>query len=603
MANARVRSVLQPREIFNFQSSTLNQRRPVIRFSSLSKYSLFSLVLVIGFAGCGGPSPETDEANRTPDAVILQDRPNILWISIEDASPRFGVYGDSLARTPNIDRLAGEGMRFTNAYTVAGVCAPNRSAIITGMYQNSIGTHHMRTTHQSPGLPTPYSAVPPPYVKTFTEYLRADGYFTTNNAKTDYQFSTPVTAWDENGDRAHWRSEDRGEDQPFFSVFNFTGTHESRTWADHPSNQGEELVTDPDSVDVPPYYPDTPAVRRHMARQYDNIAAVDRQIGELLQQLREDGLADETIVFFWSDHGDGLPRAKRWVYDSGIQIPLIVRAPGYLEPGSVNDELVSSVDFGPTVLSLADVEIPVHMEGEPFLGLQDSDERDYIYAARDRFDESYDMMRAVRDHRYKYIRNYYPNQPYVLHVPYRNRGATMQELIQLHAEGQLEGPEKLWMRDTRPPEELYDTRADPHEVNNLADDSSYAEVLSRMRTAMDRWMERIDDKGNISEEQMVAGWYPEGEQPRTNAPMVLPRTATDLNARDSYQFDRSREIVLYCATQGASIAYTTEQGDDPHWKFYTGPLMIDETTTIRTKAIRYGYQESPETVATIHIGE
>lgn len=564
---------------------------------------LLAAAILVGFTltGCGSPSVTDRGQARSVHPGNLQERPNILWISIEDASPRIGAYGDSLARTPTIDRLAREGMTFTNAFTVAGVCAPNRSAIITGMYQNSIGTHHMRTTHESPGLPTPYSAVPPPYVKTFTEYLRADGYFTTNNAKTDYQFATPETSWDENGNQAHWRSEHRGEDQPFFSVFNFGATHESRTWADHPSNEGEQLQTNPDSVSVPPYYPDTPAVRRHIARQYDNIAEVDQQIDELLEQLEDDGLAEETIVVFWSDHGDGLPRAKRWIYDSGIHVPLIVRAPGYIAPGSVNNELVSSVDFGPTMLSLAGVEVPVHMQGRPFLGPQDEGEREFVYAARDRFDESYDMVRAARDERYKYIRNYYPNQPYLLHVPYRNRGAIMQELLQLHADGELQGAEKLWMRDTRPPEELYDTQADPHEVNNLANDPAYADVLARMRGAMDDWMQRIEDKGDISEEEMVAQWYPEGEQPTTEAPMIIPRTSTDMPQQETYQFDKPREILLYSATQGASIAYTTEEGDDPHWQLYTGPLLIGETTTVRAKAIRYGYQESGEEVATIEV--
>jgi arylsulfatase A-like enzyme len=567
-------------------------------------YLLAAAVLFgLALAGCGETSSTESGQNRAVHPENLEKRPNILWISIEDASPRIGAYGDSLAQTPHIDRLARQGMTFTNAYTVAGVCAPNRSAIITGMYQNSIGTHHMRTTHQSPGLPTPYSVVPPPYVKTFTEYLRADGYFTTNNAKTDYQFTTPETAWDENGNQAHWRSENRGDNQPFFSVFNFGGTHESRSWADHQSNEGEELETDPDSVSVPSYYPDTPAVRRHIARQYDNMAEVDHKVGELLQQLQDDGLADETIVFFWSDHGDGLPRAKRWIYDSGIHIPLIVRAPDYVEPGSVDDELVSSVDFGPTVLSLAGVEVPVHMQGRPFLGSQAGSEREYVYAARDRFDESYDMVRAVRDGRYKYIRNYYPNQPYVLHVPYRNRGAIMQELLRLHAQGELQDAEKLWMRDTRPPEELYDTQSDPHEVNNLANNSSYADVLTRMRGALDDWMRRIDDRGDISEEQMVAQWYPQSEQPTTEAPMILRRTSTGMPQQETYQFDYPREIVLYSATQGASIAYmtTTEQDDNPHWRLYTGPLLIDETTTVRAKAIRYGYQESGETVATVEV--
>ena len=370
-----------------------------------------------------------------PVSLLAQERPNIVWISVEDISAHLGSYGDPVARTPALDRLAGQGVRYTNAYTTAGVCAPSRSSIITGMYQNSLGTQHMRTTHTGEGLPTPYFAVPPPYVKTFTEYLRAAGYFCTNNVKTDYQFGEPVTAWDESSASAHWRSPNRKADQPFFSVFNYTTTHESQTWV----KPDEQLVTDPQAVVVPPYYPDTPLVRRQIAKLYDQIARVDDQAAEILRQIDEDGLAENTIVFFWSDHGDGLPRAKRWLYDSGLHVPLIIRRPGHTETGAVNTDLVSMVDLGPTVLSLAGVPIPVHMQGRPFLGEQAAPARDYIYAARDRFDESYDMVRAVRDRQYKYIRNYYPLQPYVLHIPFRNRGDIMQEILRLHAENKLEG--------------------------------------------------------------------------------------------------------------------------------------------------------------------
>jgi len=288
----------------------------------------------------------------------MSGRPNILWISLEDTSPRFGCYGDPIARTPNIDRLAAGGQRFPHAFSTAGVCAPSRSAIITGMYQIAIGTHHMRTTHtnpHTPELPTPYSAVPPPYVRTFTEYLRGAGYFCTNNQKTDYQFAPPLTAWDECNDTAHWRHRDKN--QPFFAVFNPTVTHESGMWP----REDRPLQTDPEKVQLPPYLPDTPKARQALARHYDNLAQADRQVGEILGQLEEDGLAADTIVFLWSDHGEGLPRGKRWPYDAGIRIPLIVRWPGQLEPGSVSENLVSLIDLGPTVLSLAGIEIPQHM--------------------------------------------------------------------------------------------------------------------------------------------------------------------------------------------------------------------------------------------------
>jgi arylsulfatase A-like enzyme len=226
------------------------------------------------------------------------------------------------------------------------------------MYPTSIGTHHMRTSHtneDTPEMPTPYQAVPPAHVKVFTEYLRAAGYFCTNNKKTDYQFAAPCTAWDENGDQAHWRHRDEG--QPFFSVFNPAFTHESQMW---PEKNNKPPKTNPDQVVLPPYLPDTPKAREALARQNDNISLGDQYVGRILEQLEEDGLADNTIVFLWSDHGEGLPRAKRWPYDAGIRIPLIVRWPKRLEPGTISELLVSLIDLGPTVLSLTGVTIPLH---------------------------------------------------------------------------------------------------------------------------------------------------------------------------------------------------------------------------------------------------
>ncbi|MFW5850375.1 MAG: sulfatase, partial [Spirochaetota bacterium] len=251
-------------------------------------------------------------------------RPNFLWISFEDTNPFYGCYGDPTAKTPSLDRLATEGCVFTNCYSTAGVCAPARSAIITGMYPISIGTHHMRTTHTDPAapdLPTPYSAVVPHYVRCFTEYLRAAGYYCTNNAKTDYQFDPPITAWDELSETAHWRNRPNPE-QPFFAVFNPMRTHESGMWKE----RRPEVEIDPATVRVPPYFPDTPRVRESLAKMHGNIARSDAELGELLAQLEEDGLAENTIVMHWSDHGP-LPRGKRWPYDSGIRVPLIVRWP------------------------------------------------------------------------------------------------------------------------------------------------------------------------------------------------------------------------------------------------------------------------------------
>lgn len=529
------------------------------------------------------------------------DRPNILWISLEDTTPRFGCYGDPIARTPNIDRLAAGGCRFPNAFSTAGVCAPSRSAIITGMYQTSIGTHHMRTGHtnrNTPNMPTPYSAVPPPYVKTFTEYLRGAGYYCTNNSKTDYQFTPPITAWDDNSNQGHWRNREEG--QPFFSVFNPGVTHESGMW----ERDNRPITTNPDDVELPPYLPDTPKAREALARQYDNLVTADARVGELLDQLEEDGLAENTIVFLWSDHGEGLPRGKRWPYDAGIRIPLIVRWHGEIIPNTDSEQLVSLIDLGPTVLSLCGVQVPQHIQGQPFLGPQKV-ERDYIFATRDRYDESYDMIRAVRDKKYKYIRNYYPEKPYLLWIPYRNRHPVMQEMWRLHAEGKLEGDQLTMFRYPRPTEELYDVENDTHELNNLSEDTSHADVLDRMRKTLAEWQSEFGDMGDISEEQMKAMWYPNGEQPQTASPIFIPINASNpgrVPAQDNGEWEAPLLLQLHCSTQGASIAYTMEQGEDVHWKLYTEPLRLPKgETTIRTKAIRIGYKESDENTLQVKV--
>lgn len=537
---------------------------------------------------------------------MSKPKPNILWISLEDTSPRFGCYGDPLARTPNIDKLAQEGTIFRNAFATAGVCAPSRSAVITGMYPTSIGAHHMRTEHKSPHtpeLPTPYSAVPPAHVKTFTEYLRADGYFCTNQFKTDYQFDSPLTAWDENGQHAHWRQREPG--QPFFAVFNHILTHESAMWGNmirdkyYPGEAPVTSVTDPDLVELPPYLPDTPKSRLALARQYDLIAEADAYVGKLLGQLDEDGLADNTIVFLWSDHGEGLPRAKRWPYDAGIRVPLIVRWPGQVNAGEVSDQLVSLIDLGPTVLSIAGAAMPYHLQGQPFLGPR-TKPREFVYATRDRYDVAYDKVRAVRDHRYKYIRNDYPQNPYLQWIPFSHRHPIFQELWRLELAGELTGVQRLLMQPSRPAEELYDVESDPYEIRNLADDPAYRAERDRLRAALDAWCETYDVWGDIPEEQMVARMWPGGKQPKTAAPLFIPINGGMPGIEPSAQgtFGETTAIMLYATTQGASIAYTLEEGPDPRWKLYTGPVVLPPgNTTIRAKAVRIGYQDSEEATA------
>ncbi|HET7695389.1 MAG TPA: sulfatase-like hydrolase/transferase [Vicinamibacterales bacterium] len=530
-------------------------------------------------------------------------RPNIVWISNEDMSPRLGAYGDAVARTPVLDRLAKESVRFTNAYTTAPVCAPSRAAIITGMYQTTIGAQHMRTTEDRvPELPGPYLAVPPFYVKAFPEYLRAAGYYTTNRSKTDYQFGVPFTIWDETSRTAHWRNR-ADKNQPFFSVFNLEVTHESQIFPSSPARAGKPLITNPETLEVPPYYPDTPPVRQELARMYDNIADMDAQVGAILRQLDEDGLADNTIVFYWSDHGDGVPRAKRSLYDSGLRAPLMIRWPKRLgppsAPGSVRDDLVSFVDLAPTVLALAGVEIPAHLQGRALAGPGAAAPPAYVFAARDRMDIEYDMMRSARDARFLYIRNFAPELPYAGHIIYRNQSAIMQEWFRLQAARALTGPAALWMRTSRPAEELYDTKADPHQIRNLSADPAHRGTLERMRKAVTDWMARTNDQGLINEAEMIQRMWPGGVQPETAQPYIVPRRSTDAPSRPpSIAIDDPTEFVIYVPTQGASIGYTTEDGATAKWRLYSGPILVTAPMTLRAKAIRYGYKESAETRVT-----
>lgn len=514
--------------------------------------------------------------------------PNILWITVEDMSPRLGCYGDDTVPTPNVDRLASEGVRFTRAFGTYGVCAPNRHTIITGMYPNTTGAMAMRTWKRTGALseitdpellaiPT-YEATPPPEVKCFTEYLRAAGYYCTNNSKTDYQFAPPITAWDESSQKAHWRNRP-DKDTPFFAVFNHTVSHESGTF-----EKRSPIVVDPADVALPPYYPDTPLVRRDLARHYDNIAAMDSQVGKLLEDLKADRLADETIVFYYSDHGDGLPRMKRWVYDSGIHVPMIVRFPDGAKAGTTNGDLISFVDLAPTVLSLAGLKIPDYMQGRAFLGPKKGEPRDYIYASRDRMDPAPETIRAVRDKRFKYVRNYRPDLPYIGYIPYRDRAAIMQEILRLTKAGKL-GPDQWQLTSLHKPlEELYDTESDPHEIYNLAADPQHFDKLAELRDAHEKWTARVNDLGHMPESELIKKlWPPDGKQPTTADPVIETEALSRGVAK----------VVIGCKTEGASIAYRLKKDD--RWLLYTGPFEVKETTKITARANRLGWKPS-ETV-------
>lgn len=489
--------------------------------------------------------------------------PNVLWISCEDTSPDLGCYGDAYATTPNLDRLAAQGCRYTRAYSTFPVCAPSRASIITGIHPGTLGAHQMRTGAKN------YQAVPPPIVKCFTEYLRAAGYYCSNHTKTDYQFDPPFTAWDAR--KGDWRNPDRRPGQPFFCVINITTTHESQCW------DISDVKHDPAKAPLPPFYPDTPTVRKGVARYYDQVERMDRQMGEILSRLEADGLAGNTVVFFWGDHGRGLPRYKRWPYETGLRVPLIVRWPGKIEAGSVNEELACLMDLGPTLLSIAGLKLPAYLHGRALLGEAKQPEPEYIFGGRNRMDlSSDDFIRTCRDHRFRFIRNFSADVPYAQEIPYMEKSPIVQDWRRLNAEGKLTGAQKLWFTHPKPAEELYDTEADPFEVNNLAGRPEFAETQARMRAALETWMKNTADLGVVPEDELIERFWPGHKQPATAAPAIQ-------RAADG-------TVTITCTTPGASIGYRT--GTDNRWMIYAGPFKAHGA--VHAKAIRIGFKESAE---------
>ena len=425
-------------------------------------------------------------------------RPNVLWLTCEDISPNLGCYGDQYAITPNLDRLAEQSVRYTEAVGICGVCAVNRSCLITGMYSSTIGSQDMRSRIRLPDS-----------IRTYSELLREAGYYCTNSSKTDYNFPTPGEAWDECSGKAHWRNRKPG--QPFFAVFNYTGSHESQIWeANHRRHAGKlsaEELHDPDKAPLPPFHPDTPEVRRDWANYYDNITALDHWIADRLEELEDAGLAEDTIVFFYSDHGVGMPMCKKWVWDWGLRVPLLIRFPKRCQdiapgrPGTVTDRLVSFVDFPPTLLSLVGVDAPAHMQGKAFLGAQAQPPRDYAFAIRDRMGEWYETIRVIRDKKYQYHRNFMPHLSWAPFGSYTLKMPTAQVWTRLHEQGKLEPVQDRYFHP-KPTEELYDLEADPHMIHNLAGDPQHADVLKRMRRELHDWQLRTRDLGLLSEYEM-----------------------------------------------------------------------------------------------------
>ena len=452
------------------------------------RFPLAWIALVFCIAGCESPE-------------ISSEKPNIVWLIAEDISPALGAYGDPLARTPNLDALAKKSIVYERAYATAPICAPARSALVSGLYATSMGTMHLRSE-------TPFSE----NLKTLPEYLAEAGYYTSNQNKTDYNFD-PSGRWIEHSDSiTPWRN--KADNQPFYSVLNFGTSHESRANREQRYQQAvANLPSDqfhaPENMVLPPYYPDTPLSREIWARYYDTITVMDHHVGAVLDSLEVDGLMDDTIIFFFGDHGHGLPRYKRWLYHTGLHVPFFVHIPEKYKHLSDKDlnarvqDLVSFVDFPATTLNLAGVDIPATMEGMPFLGPHTPEPRTAVFGARDRADDMFEMSRAIVNERYIYIRHYMPHLPYIQTGVINSNNKLAYRALREAYETGLTNPEqeKLW--NAKPVEELYDLVADPMELNNLADNPEQVTAKAELRSQLQEWMIETRDLGLLPEAEYM----------------------------------------------------------------------------------------------------
>jgi len=518
------------------------------------------------------------EKKEPEQNVVNENLPNIIWLVAEDQSPEwFPMYGDSTISLPNLEALAKDGVKFTNAVAPVPVCAPARSALITGMYPSTLGTHNMRTFAPGrrgndkpyPNLDIPsYSPIVPDGVKMFTEYLRKKGYYTANGPKEDYNFKKLESAWDESSANRHWRK--RKDGQPFFTVFNFAVCHESQIW----KRGKDSLFVDPKNVPVPPYFPDNDTIRHDLAVNYSNLKRLDDQIGEVISDLKEDGLYENSIIFFYGDHGGPFPRHKRALYDTGVKVPLVIKFPENKNAGSTDDRLISFIDYAPTVLSFAGIKPPKVMQGRAQFGQYATKEKaKYTFHTSDRFDGLYDRLRAIRSKRYKYIKSYDLSLPHAIPVAYREQMPMMREMRRLFAAGELNEEQSLWLSTPKPVEELYELKNDPYELNNLAARPEMHDTLVHFRSVLKMWIAESHDLGEYPEEELIAKWLPKGKQP------VLPRL----------QMEKTSDgIALYPSKKDATIIWKLPK--DSLWNIYVEPLPKD--IPFEAKAERIGYVDS-----------
>ncbi len=530
----------------------------------------FLCLFVLSLSSCNQETSKETAPNNPP--------PNIIWLVAEDQSPDwFPMYGDSTMSLPNLEALATDGVVFDNAVAPVPVCAPARSALITGMYPTTLGTHNMRTyapgrregDRPYHGLDIPsYSPIVPDGVKMFPEYLRKKGYYTANGPKEDYNFEKTDAAWDESSPDRHWRKRKNG--QPFFTVFNFAVCHESQIW-----NRGaDSLFVKPAKVPIPPYFPDTETVRHDIAVNYSNLKRLDDQIGEIVTDLKEDGLYENSIIFFYGDHGGPFPRHKRALYDTGVQVPLIIKFPKNESAGERDDRLISFIDYAPTVLSLAGIEPPKDMQGVAQFGEFETKKNvEYTFHSSDRFDEIYDRLRAVRSKRYKYIKSYNTDISHALPVAYREQMPMMQELRKLHEAGNLNVSQDLWLSAIKPEEELYDIQKDPYELHNLAGNKDVKDTLVRYRKILKDWIKDTKDLGEYPEKELIDKWLADGKQPR------LPPLEME---------DTNDSIHLISKKSDATIVW--KQPQDSVWNVYSKPLPNDHL--IEAKTVRIGFTDS-----------
>jgi N-sulfoglucosamine sulfohydrolase len=420
------------------------------------------------------------------------DRPNVLWIIGDDLGCEVSCYGDRVARTPNIDRLAAEGVRFTQFHTTAPVCSASRSGFNVGLYQIATGTHHHRS-HRDDGY-----RLPPP-ARLITERFREAGYFTCNvtdiapgvrgTAKTDFNFTFPKPF-----DGRHWSERKPG--QPFYGQINFQAPHKGPAFV---AARKRKNLVDPRRVELPPFYPDHPVVRDEMANYLDAVQMLDEQVGVVRESLERDKLLDNTVIVFFGDNGRCLLRGKQWLYDHGTHVPLIVRWPGVAKPGTVRDEPSTALDMNATSLFAAGIPIPEVYHGRPLFGPQ-AKPHDAIFTARDRCDETLDRIRAIRDRRYHYIRNYMPERPYTQPNEYiRTSYPTLGVLQELHAAGKLDATQELFMAPRKPEVEFYDTQRDPFEVHNLAGDPAQKRRVADYGKRLEAWVAEMKDAGATPE--------------------------------------------------------------------------------------------------------